>query len=473
MDFFTALFAFAVILIPLIIIHEFGHFLAGKSIGVTILEFGLGFPPRAARLFTWGDTEFTLNWLPLGGFVMPYGEDFIKPQTEEELDTVRERLRERNIHVEDDVELQERIASFKSVFEATPLQKIWFLFGGPLANFVAAFVIFFFLALFALEDASADVTVYDVASDGNAQVQLQEGDVITAVDGESFTNSAEFVSLLEEDAETLELTVARDDETFDVTIDRQDTPSLLPRETITINAIEEDSPADLAGLQADDIITEVNGEVILTVDELQDVTRDNENTEMVVTVLRDNEPLDFAVTPERLNGEDNARMGIGLLLEFQGGISDFGFAVENQNIQFERLTVIESFEYSVDQYVAVMTLFVEFPGQLIRGELTAEESRLVSPVGVSQIGGQIIQEFPLERVILFIGFISIALAVSNLLPIPGLDGGRILFAIIELIRGKPMAPEREGVVHLIGLGLLLSLTVVLIINDLVNPIQLP
>jgi len=81
-DLVSALLAFALVLIPAIIIHELGHFFAAKLIGVSVLEFGVGFPPRMARLFMWGETEFTLNWLPIGGFVRPYGEDMIGPATQ-------------------------------------------------------------------------------------------------------------------------------------------------------------------------------------------------------------------------------------------------------------------------------------------------------------------------------------------------------------------------------------------------------
>lgn len=78
-DFVSALLAFALVLIPAVIIHEFGHYFAAKLIGVSVLEFGVGFPPRALRLFTWQGTEFSLNWLMIGGFVRPLGEDFVGP----------------------------------------------------------------------------------------------------------------------------------------------------------------------------------------------------------------------------------------------------------------------------------------------------------------------------------------------------------------------------------------------------------
>jgi regulator of sigma E protease len=91
-DFLSALVAFALVLIPAVLIHELGHFLAAKAVGIAILEFGIGFPPRVAKLFRWGETDFTLNWLPLGGFVRPLGEDMVKPISHEAVERERRRL---------------------------------------------------------------------------------------------------------------------------------------------------------------------------------------------------------------------------------------------------------------------------------------------------------------------------------------------------------------------------------------------
>ncbi|MBL8155526.1 MAG: site-2 protease family protein, partial [Anaerolineae bacterium] len=90
-----AVVAFFVVLIPLILVHELGHFLAAKMVGITILEFGIGFPPRIRKLFTWRETEFTLNAIPLGGFVRPLGEDMIRPVDEETVEKDRQSLQER------------------------------------------------------------------------------------------------------------------------------------------------------------------------------------------------------------------------------------------------------------------------------------------------------------------------------------------------------------------------------------------
>ncbi|MEL7235546.1 MAG: site-2 protease family protein, partial [Chloroflexota bacterium] len=109
-----------------------------------------------------------------------------------------------------------------------------------------------------------------------------------------------------------------------------------------------------------------------------------------------------------------------------------------------------------------------------RGNITANEARPISIVGISQIGGRFLTESIEQNrpvvILNYIAVISIALGLTNLLPIPALDGGRILFVLIEMVRGRPIPPEREGIVHLLGLIFLLSVTVVVIINDIVNPI---
>ena len=105
-----------------------------------------------------------------------------------------------------------------------------------------------------------------------------------------------------------------------------------------------------------------------------------------------------------------------------------------------------------------------------------DRARPISAVGIAQVSGQILQQssdtHTAYPILSFAALISIALGVTNLLPIPALDGGRILFVLIEILRGKPMDPEREGMVHLVGLVFLLGLMLILVVNDIRNPVNL-
>jgi regulator of sigma E protease len=134
----------------------------------------------------------------------------------------------------------------------------------------------------------------------------------------------------------------------------------------------------------------------------------------------------------------------------------------------------EAIQYGANRVVSVITMTVSIPSQLVSGAITPEEARPVSVVGMSQIGAEVIrssiEQGRFAPILDFIAVISVALGFFNLLPIPALDGGRIVFVLLEMVRGRPIAPEREGLVHLVGLALLLSLSVLIILNDVVNPI---
>jgi regulator of sigma E protease len=122
-------------------------------------------------------------------------------------------------------------------------------------------------------------------------------------------------------------------------------------------------------------------------------------------------------------------------------------------------------------------LIVSIPGQLIQGKIDPEQARPVSIVGISQFGGRLLQqsvEQGTPTIILnFFALVSIFLGFTNLLPIPALDGGRVVFALVEIARGKPVPPEIEGRIHMVGLIILLLLGVMVIFLDIFRPVTLP
>jgi regulator of sigma E protease len=124
-----------------------------------------------------------------------------------------------------------------------------------------------------------------------------------------------------------------------------------------------------------------------------------------------------------------------------------------------------------------VTLTLQLPAMLINGQITPQEARPISVVGISQIAGQAAESSAssgsLYPILTMAAIINIALGLTNLLPIPALDGGRILFILIEAVRGRRIEPERESMVHVIGMLILLGLMVLLIFQDIVNPIVPP
>lgn len=343
--------AFALILTPIIFVHELGHFVVARLFNIKVEEFGLGFPPRAVKLLERNGTVYSLNWIPLGGFVRPAGED--DPSVPGGL-----------------------AASSKSA-------RFFTLSAGALANFVLAFIVFWIAFMI-----------------GPSAVMIED--------------------------------------------------------------VHADSPAMVAGLEAGDVILEINGQVVESSGILVSEVTEHAGEPVDLLVQRGEEELSLSMVP-RSPGEFDPEVDgpIGISLGYTSG---------------SRLSrgPIESATASLRSIWDIMYLTVRAPIMLIEGQITAEQARPVGPVGISQIAGETARYtattgdwFQLLRIT---AFISVALGFTNLLPIPALDGGRIVFVLIEAVRGRRIEPEREGLVHLVGMLFLLGLMFLLIIQDIANPI---
>ncbi len=462
-NFLLGLASFVLVLVPLVIVHELGHFIAAKLVGITVLEFGIGFPPRAKVLFTRGGTLYTLNWLPIGGFVRPYGEDFVRPKSQAELSSDQREIQERGIK------------NPKSVFQAGPWERMFFMAAGPGINYLAAFLLFVFVALVGQPFARADVTVYDVQPGSAAeQAGLQAGDVILSIDDIPVESADEFNRLIAQYTnQAVSLQVRRGDSIFETSlVAAADLNQQVER--VYVDSVERDMPAYDAGFLPEDLIVAVDGIEVTSIKQLQDYTRSHEGQQIVVTVLRGTQRLDLPVTP-RLDDEGTVRIGIGIVGVEPAAI---GLTAINRNEQTytRALPLDEAISTGVDQFVNLHKMMANFVQDLVEGNIAPEAARPVSPIGIGQLGApvfeQSLDEGKMYPIVLFAALISVALAITNLLPIPGLDGGRILFVVIELIRGKPMEPEREGLIHFIGVMLLLGIIFITVLNDIFNPINI-
>jgi regulator of sigma E protease len=355
MSFLWALGGFIVVLTPVVLIHEFGHFIAAKLSNIRVEEFGFGLPPRALKIAERNGTIYSLNWIPLGGFVRPSGED--------------------------DPSMPGGFAS------ASKRARLFVLSAGAGANFLAAIAIFW-LAL------------------------------------------------------------------------------VLGPPAVAIAEIHPDSPAQLAGLQVDDVILEVNGKRADSSSVLRNVVDESAGSSIDLLVLRSGEQMIISLVPRQPGEFDSITDGpIGVSLKA---------AANGERINRPPLEAAgDSLGFMWDN----MSLYANLPGMLIRGEITTEEARPVSVVGISQIAGRAAESSAMSRnlypILTMAAFINIALGLTNLLPIPALDGGRILFVLIEAVRGRRVEPERESMVHVIGMLVLLGLMALMIFQDIVNPIVLP
>jgi regulator of sigma E protease len=235
-------------------------------------------------------------------------------------------------------------------------------------------------------------------------------------------------------------------------------PAVAEPQNAVVNSIAPGSPAEASELQPGDVIIGADDRDILTITELQEHTQAHLGVPVVLTVERDEQTLQIPVVPRVTPPEGEGPIGISL----------------SPRMTVKKYPWHEAFWLGLKQTTGYINLIVTLPVQVIRGLVPADLARPVGPVGVGRLVGEAVQYsldsgwwFPVMQMM---GTLSVALAVTNLLPLPALDGGRILFVIVEGIRGRRVDPAKEGLVHLIGMLLLVGLMLLITWQDVVNPV---
>jgi len=239
---------------------------------------------------------------------------------------------------------------------------------------------------------------------------------------------------------------------------------------VQVESVSAGSPAETAGLRSGDLISEINGTSIGSMDELSRLVRANLGTEITIKYVRDGQTFEIRTTP-RVNPPPNeGSLGIGM------------------TNPVTPITIGKALPMG-----ALMTLeqgrqLILLPVQLIRGQVSQEEARFVGPIGIyslyqraqakdveteeqSAAGEE--TALPAVNRLWFLAVISVALGYTNLLPIPALDGGRIIFVLPEIILRKKIPAQYENMVNLIGFAALLALMMYITTMDILNPIVLP
>jgi regulator of sigma E protease len=236
---------------------------------------------------------------------------------------------------------------------------------------------------------------------------------------------------------------------------------------VAINTVNPGSPADSAGLKPGDIILSVNGQLITGTTQVIQITRANLGRELALSIQRGQDRLDLRATPRRADEYDATKEG-------PLGIS-IGVQVLSFNLRY--YSPLEAVPLGLNATVGSVAATVLAPVAILRGLIPAGEARPVGPVGIAQIAGAQAEAslrlrglFPILQLA---GFLSVAIGLTNLLPLPALDGGRLVFVIIEAIRRRRIDPKKETIVHLVGMALLLTLMLVITLQDILNPIVIP
>lgn len=422
MKILIALLVFSVI----VLFHELGHFLLAKRNGIAVTEFSLGMGPRLLSTEK-GGTRYSLKLFPIGGSCMMVGED-----------------------EDDDSE-----GSFNN---ASVWARISVVAAGPIFNFILAFV-------FAMIITS--VVGYDPArvlqvTEGSpaAQAGLKEGDIIKEFQGRHISIGRDldsYMTLHGLKDEEISLTYERDGKKHDIQFQANSQSRYMLGFTYLSEGIPEitqvmlNSAMAKAGVMPGDIIREINGNAVADSQEIQAYLQEHplDGTEITLGIERDGKVETISAIPQMTKHVDS------------------GFIY---NIYREKTNFLGVMKYSAVEVRYWVSTTVESLMMLIKGQFSVND--LSGPVGIIDVIGDSYEEAKSEgammvwmQMLYWAILLSANLGVMNLLPIPALDGGRLVFLLIESVRKKRLNPNVEGMIHFAGFVLLMMLMVFVMFND--------
>ena len=411
----------------LIASHEFGHLLMAKLFKIGVPEYSLGMGPKLVGKKI-GDTVYNLRLIPLGGFCALEGED--------------------------------DVSDSPTAFGNKPvLQRILVVVGGPLFNILTAVLLSFVLIF----GAGANTPVV-YQTDSEIASGLQEGDVILSINDYGITTGRDIATYQLSHGLSDEITVEfyRDGqvltETYETSYETtrigiQYQISEYPAEV----AVVTDNPAYEAGMRSGDIVTAINGVEIQSGQAMkdyfdaQDAAGVSNDAPVLFTLDRNGETIEVSVTPQLVN------------------VASLGFSASS--FRDKTLGFGQKLYYAIQEVVSWEKYTIATVGQLVTGNMGVSD--LAGPVGIVAMVSDTVEtsaeRYDIGVTILNIVNLVILLAVNigvmNLLPIPALDGGRLVFLLIEAVRRKRVDPKAEAMVHAVGLGLLLLLMGFVMVQD--------
>ena len=450
MTLISTLLAFVVALGSLVILHELGHYLVARLCGVKVLRFSVGMGKVVyARKFGKDQTEWAISALPLGGYVKML--DSRDPDTGllSSADQAREFTR----------------------------QSVWrrmaIIAAGPLANFLVAIVLYAGLFMHGIEEPSSKIGV--VAEQSTAYLAgLRTGDTVHSVNGNDVASWSELRWELMQaalDKEAARIEVRRPDRgTQQATIAADTLAGLdlegdvlgklglvLARPAPVLGKIMPGGAAEKAGLQPGDLILAIDGEPMMDGIAVIETLMRSPGKTLQVRLRRHGQDLTMPVTPEGEAGKGaQAAVTVGKI-KAEIALTPDMIVVASAPLQAVGKGVVKVWDTSV--------MSLKMLGKMLTGEVSLKN--VTGPITIADYAGQTAR-IGLVSYLSFIAFISISLGVMNLLPIPVLDGGHLLYYSLEVLTGRPL-PERVGeIAQRLGLGLLLTLMVLAVFNDVLR-----
>ncbi len=422
----------AILMFSLVVIfHELGHFLFAKKNGIGVTEFCLGMGPKLFGIKR-GGTLYSLRLFPIGGACMMVGED-------------------------------ETSNDAKAFNNKTVWQRFQVIFAGPFFNFILAFL----LSMIMIAMVGYDPARVTNVPEGGAgeQAGLMEGDIITKIDGSKINFGREILVKYTYDPITsdkpISITYKRDKNTY--------TQTLIPQKNVRyllgftyeatdspakIKEVSKGFPLEAAGLLAGDTILSIDGNQIATGSALSEYFKEHPLSEKSVVLRYERNSLEYEAAVAPMVSESYS----------------LGF---DYNTYVEKTSGFNVIKYSAAEVKYWIVTTVKGLGQIFKGKVSTND--LAGPVRiVNEIGNVVTEAKPYGATIVIVELLnwcvllSANLGIMNLLPIPALDGGRLLFLIIEAVRRKPLNREKEGIVNGIFFILLMILMVFVFYNDIRN-----
>ena len=422
------LLAFLFVLGVLVFVHELGHFLAARRLGVRVITFSLGFGPKLLK-FTRGDTEYCVSAIPLGGYVKMAGENPEDP----------------------------RSGQPDEFLSKTKWERFQILIAGPAMNLILAVVV---MAVVLAQGAEVPVyqdqpAVVGAVLPGSPaeQAGIQRGDRILTVAGDVIETWEDlFIAIGTRPDREILVTLARNGQPQSLTVrsvgeSRFEVGNIgvVPDMRTVVSSVIPDSPAERAGLMARDVILAINGERILTPTQVYDAVGKNEGRELELTLERNGQEVRLKAVPR----QDAGRWTIG----FYPGEETRSFTPGP----------IEAVRLSVERNIEFSGLIFRTLGGLFVGETSPRQ--LMGPVAIAQLSGES-AEAGWIALFTLMASISLNLGLLNLLPIPVLDGGHILIMALEGVARRDFSMAVKEKMLLAGFVLLMMLMVTVIYNDL-------
>jgi len=419
--FLTTVIAFIFMFGLLVFVHEWGHMIFAKRAGMLVREFAIGFGPKILS-FTKNETLYTIRLIPAGGYVRVAGEDpeiiELKPGHHIGLEfneygkvdkiIVNNKSKHPNARV---IEVERVDLDHELIIEGYEMdedERLVFKVDRK--------------AFFIMDERKTQIAPYDrqfaSKSAGQKAMQLFAGPMMNFI-------LAIILFLI------IGLVHG------------------VPVDEAKMGEIQPNTPAEQAGLMANDEIIKIEDTTITTWEEFTTIVRENPGEELSMTVLRNGEEKTLNIVPKE-----------GEAINEKGETITIGQIGVRQ--AFEK-SMIGTVKYGFEQTYTITKMVLTNLGMLITGQVPLEI--LSGPVGIYDATDQVVQSGFIS-LIMWTAMLSVNLGIVNLVPLPALDGGRLLFVGIEKLRGKPVPPEKEGVFHFIGFALLMLLMIVVTWNDI-------